>query len=145
MIFNERDQLEELELLTIFDMYQSSHDKADDSSPKVKEKKYHCAIMEIDNKKLLMIYDVAKQDTESTSLMSSINLFLKGVGSLKLQDMSVSEFLSEPLKDSVKILLSDEVKPMSADVFQLASLKKMCTNAELKKELWKTIKGSLNL
>ena len=59
--------------------------------------------------------------------------------------MSVSEFLSEPLKDSVKILLSDEVKPISADVFQLASLKKMCTNAELKKELWKTIKGSLNL
>ena len=145
MIFNERDQLEELELLTIFDMYQSSHDKTDDSSPKVKEKKYNCAIMEIDNKTLLMIYDVAKQDTESTSLMSSINLFLKGVGSLKLQDMSVSEFLSEPLKDSVKILLSDEVKPMSADVFQLASLKKMCTNAELKKELWKTIKGSLNL
>lgn len=38
MIFNERDQLEELELLTIFDMYQSSHDKADESSPKVKEK-----------------------------------------------------------------------------------------------------------
>lgn len=101
--------------------------------------------MEIDNKTLLMIYDVAKQDTESTSLMSSINLFLKGVGSFKLQDMSVSEFLSEPFNDSVKILLSDEVKPISADVFQLASLKKMCTNAELKKELWKTIKGSLNL
>ncbi|MDA9913746.1 hypothetical protein N9D56_02400 [Methylophilaceae bacterium] len=145
MIFNERDQLEELELLTIFDMYQSSHDKTDDTSPKVKEKKYHCATIEIDNKTLLMIYDFAKQDTESTSLMSSINLFLKGVGSLKLQDMSVSEFLSEPFKDSVKILLSDEVKPMSADVFQLASLKKMCTNSELKKELWKTIKGTLNL
>jgi hypothetical protein len=145
MIFNERDQLEELELLTIFDMYQSSHYKADESLLKVKEKKYHCAIMKIDNKTLLMIYDVAKQDTDSTSLMSSINLFLKGVGSFKLQDMSVSEFLSEPFNDSVKILLSDEVKPISADVFQLASLKKMCTNAELKKELWKTIKGSLNL
>ena len=145
MIFNERDQLEELELLTIFDMYQSSHDKADDSSPKVKEKKYHCAIMEIDNKKLLMIYDVAKQDTESTSLMRSINLFLKGIGSLKFQNMSVSGFLAEPFKDSVKILLSDEAKSLSPDVLQLASLKKMCTNAELKKELWKAIKGVLNL
>ena len=145
MIFNERDQLEELELLYIFEMYQSKFDTLDDSSPKVKEKNYHCAILEVDNKTLIMIYDDAKKDPESTYLMSSINLFLKGVGSLKLQDMSVSEFLSEPLKDSVKILLSDEVKPMSADVFQLASLKKMCTNAELKKELWKTIKGSLNL
>ena len=145
MIFNERDQLEELELLTIFDMYQSSHDKADDSSPKVKEKKYHCAIMEIDNKTLLMIYDVAKQDTESTSLMRSINLFLKGIGSLKFQNMSVSGFLAEPFMDSVKILLSDEAKPLSPDVLQLPSLKKMCTNAELKKELWKAIKGGLNL
>ena len=77
--------------------------------------------------------------------MRSINLVMKGVGSLKLQDMSVSEIWSEPIKDFVKILLSDEVKPMPADVFQLASLKKMCTNVELKKELWKTIKGSLNL
>ena len=145
MIFNERDQLEELELLTIFDMNQSSHDKADESSPKVKEKKYHCAIMEIDNKKLLMIYDVSKQDTESTSLMSSINLFLKGIGSFKLQNMSVSGFLAEPFKDSVKILLSDEAKSLSPDVLQLPSLKKMCTNAELKKELWKAIKGGLNL
>ena len=45
----------------------------------------------------------------------------------------------------MKEISSDEVKPISADVFQLASLKKMCTNAELKKELWKTIKGNLNL
>ena len=92
-----------------------------------------------------MIYDITDQDTESTFLMRSINLFLKGIGSLKFQSMSVSGFLAEPFKDSVKILLSDEVKPMSADVFQLASLKKMCTNAELKKELWKAIKGGLNL
>ena len=38
MIFNERDQLEELELLYIFEMYQSKFDTLDDSSPKVKEK-----------------------------------------------------------------------------------------------------------
>ena len=145
MIFNERDQLEELELLYIFEMYQSKFDTLDDSSPKVKEKKYHCAIMEIDNMTLLMIYDVAKQDTESTSLMRSINLFLKGIGSLKFQNMSVSGFLAEPFKDSVKILLSDEAKSLSPDVLQLPSLKKMCTNAELKKELWKAIKSSLNL
>ena len=40
MIFNERDQLEELELLYIFEMYQSKFDTLDDSSPKVKEKNY---------------------------------------------------------------------------------------------------------
>ena len=145
MVFNERDQLEELELLYIFEMYQSKFDTLDDSSPKVKEKNYHCAILEVDNKTLIMIYDDAKKDSESTYLMSSINLFLKGIGSLKLQNMSVSGFLSEPFKDSVKILLSDEVKSLSSDVLQLASLKKMCTNAELKKELWKAIKSSLNL
>lgn len=145
MIFNERDQLEELELLYIFEMYQSKFDTLDDSSPKVKEKNYHCAILEVDNKTLIMIYDDAKKDSESTYLMSSINLFLKRIGSLKLQNMSVSGFLSEPFKDSVKILLSDEVKSLSSDVLQLASLKKMCTNAELKKELWKAIKSSLNL
>jgi len=38
MIFNERDQLEELELLNVFEMYQSKFDTLDDSSPKVKEK-----------------------------------------------------------------------------------------------------------
>ena len=145
MIFNERDQLQELELLNIFEMYQSKIDKLDDPSPKVKEKNYHCAALEVDNKKLLIIYDVAEQDTESISLMRSINLFLKGIGSLKLKDMNVSGFLSEQFKDSVKILLSDEVKSLSSDVLQLASLKKMCTNAELKKELWKAIKAGLNL
>ena len=145
MIFNERDQLEELELLNVFEMYQSKFDTLDDSSPKVKEKNYHCAVLKVDNKTLLMIYDIPDQDTESTSLMRSINLFLKGIGSFKLQNMSVSGFLAEPFKDSVKILLSDEAKSLSPDVLQLASLKKMCTNAELKKELWKTIKGSLNL
>ena len=145
MIFNERDQLEELELLNVFEMYQSKFDKSVESSSKVKEKNYYCAILEVDNKILLIVYDVAKQDTETTSLMRSINLFLKGIGSLKIQDMSVSGFLSEPFKDSVKILLSDEAKSLSPDVLQLASLKKMCTNAELKKELWKAIKGGLNL
>ena len=79
---------------------------------------------EVDNKTLLIIYDVAKQDKETTSLMRSINLFLKGIGSLKLQDMNVSAFLSEPFKDSVKILLSDEAKTLPPDVLQLASLKK---------------------
>jgi hypothetical protein len=59
--------------------------------------------------------------------------------------MSVSEFLAEPFKDSVKILLSDEAKSLSPDVLQLPSLKKMWTNTELKKELWKAIKGGLNL
>ena len=145
MIFNERDQLEELELLNVFEMYQSKFDTLDDSSPKVKEKNYHCAVLKVDNKTLLMIYDIPKQDTESTSLMRSINLFLKGIGSLKLQNMSVSGFLAEPFEDSVKILLSDEAKSLSPDVLQLASLKKMCINAELKKELWKAIKGGLNL
>ena len=145
MIFNERDQLEELELLNVFEMYQSKFDTLDDSSPKVKEKNYHCAALKVDNKTLLMIYDIPKQDTESTSLMRSINLFLKGIGSLKFQNMSVSGFLAEPFKDSVKILLSDEAKSLSPDVLQLASLKKMCINAELKKELWKAIKGGLNL
>ena len=77
--------------------------------------------------------------------MRSINLFLKGIGPMKLHNISVQEFLSEPFKDSVKILLSDEVKSLSSDVLQLASLKKMCTDAELKKELWKAIRGSLNL
>ena len=126
-------------------MYQSKFVKLDDSSPKVKEKKYHCAALEVNNITLLMIYDIPQQDTESSSLMRSINLFLKGIGPLKLKDMSVSGFLSEPFKDSVKILLSDEVNSLSPDVLQLASLKKMCTDAELKKELWKAIKGSLNL
>ncbi len=92
-----------------------------------------------------MIYDIPEQDTESTSLMRSINLFLKGIGLLKLQNMSVSGILSEPFKDSVKILLSDEAKSLSPDVLQVPSLKKMCTKAELKKELWKAIKGGLNL
>ena len=145
MIFNERDQLEELELLNVFELYQSKFDTLDDSPPKVKEKNYHCAVLEVDNKTLLMIYDIPDQDTESISLMRSINLFLKRIGSLKLQNMSVSGFLAEPFKDSVKILLSDEAKFLSPDVLQLASLKKMCTNAELKKELWKAIKGGLNL
>ena len=145
MIFNERDQLEELELLTVFEMYQTKIDKVDKPLPKVKEKNYHCSILELNNKTLLIIYDVAKKDAESSSLMRSINLFLKGIGSLKLKDMNVSGFLSEQFKDSVKILLSDEVKSLSSDVLQLASLKKMCTNAELKKELWKAIKAGLNL
>lgn len=145
MIFNERDQLEELELLNVFEMYHSKFDTLDDSSPKVKEKNYHCAVLKVDNKTLLMIYDIPDQDTESTSLMRSINLFLKGIGSLKFQNMSVSGFLAEPFKDSVKILLSDEAKFLSPDVLQLPSLKKMFTNAELKKELWKAIKGGLNL
>lgn len=145
MIFNERDQLEELDLLNVFEIYQSKVDKIDDPSPKVKEKNYHCAILEVDSKTLLMIYDIPEQDSESRSLMSSINLFLKGIGAMKLQNMSVSGFLSEPFKDSVKILLSDEVNSLPSDVLQLASLKKMCTDAELKKELWKAIKGSLNL
>ena len=145
MIFNERDQLEELGLLNVFEMYQSKLDKINEPPPKVKEKNYHCAILEVDNKTLLIIYDVAKQDKETTSLMRSINLFLKGIGSLKLKDMNVSAFLSEPFKDSVKILLSDEAKTLPPDVLQLASLKKMCTDAELKKELWKAIKGGLNL
>ena len=145
MIFNERDQLEELGLLNVFEMYQSKLDKINEPPPKVKEKNYHCAIFEVDKKTLLIIYDIAKQDTETTSLMRSINLFLKGIGSLKLQDMNVSSFLSEPFKDSVKILLSDEVNSLPSDVLQLASLKKMCTDAELKKELWKAIKGGLNL
>ena len=145
MIFNERDQLQELELLNVFEMYQSKIVKRDDPSPKIKERKYHSAVLEVENKKLLIIYDVAEQDTESRSLMRSINLFLKGIGPMKLQDMSVKEFLSEPFKDSVKILLSDEVNSLSSDVLQLSSLKKMRTDAELKKELWKAIKGSLNL
>ena len=102
MIFNERDQLEELGLLNVFEMYQSKFDTLDDSSPKVKEKNYHCAILEVDNKTLLMIYDVANQDTESTSLMRSINLFLKGIGSLKLQNMSVSGFCQNRLRILLK-------------------------------------------
>ena len=124
MIFNERDQLEELELLNVFEMYHSKFDTLDDSSPKVKENNYHCAVLKVDNKTLLMIYDIPDQDTESTSLMRSINLFLKGIGLLKFQNMSVSGFLAEPFKDSVKILLSDEAKSLSPDVLQLASLKK---------------------
>ena len=145
MIFNERDQLQELELLNVFEMYQLKIIKRDYPSPKIKEKKYHSAALEVDNKKLLIIYNVAEQDTESRSLMRSINLFLQGIGSLKFQNMSVLGFLAEPFKDSVKILLSDEAKSLSPHVLQLPSLKKMCTNAELKKELWKAIKGGLNL
>jgi len=63
MIFNERDQLEELGLLNVFEMYQSKFDRLDDSSPKVKEKNYNCAVLEVDNKSLLMIYYIPDQDT----------------------------------------------------------------------------------
>jgi hypothetical protein len=141
MIFNENDQLNELNLLPIWDVRAPS--MLESKLPDCSDNFYIVTTLELNAKKMFFIYDLDHNDKQSQKLMRSINQFLKTLGVHKVRKDEALLNLSGH-NDAVKIILSDKSYD-DPSLIKLPSIRSMCENSELKKKLWNTIKENFKL
>ena len=141
MTFDEKDQLEELNLLPIWELRALSV-----SEPKVSncsDDLFIVTTLNANAKKIFFIFDVDHDDKQSQNLMSSINQFLKSLGIHEVKkDQVLLNLFEHP--DTIKIILTDKNYD-DPSLIKLPSVRSMCKNPELKKKLWNTIKENLKL
>jgi len=141
MTFNEKDQLEELNLLPIWELRAPSV-----SEPKVSnysDDLFFVTTLNVNAKKIYFIFDVDHDDKQSQNLMNSINQFLKLLG---IHEVNKDQVLLNIVQhtDGIKIILTEKGYD-DPSIIKLPSLRSMCKNPELKKKLWNTIKENLKL
>jgi len=140
MTFNEKDQLEELNLLPIWEFRAPFV-----SEPKVSnysEDLFFVTTLNVNAKNIYFIFDVDHDDKQSQNLMNSINQFLKSLGIHEVNKDQVLHLVQHT--NGIKIILSEKSYD-DPSLIKLPSLRSMCKNPELKKKLWNTIKENLKL
>ena len=103
MTFDEKDQLEELNLLPIWELRALSVSEPNVSN--CSDDLFIVTTLNVNAKKIFFIFDVDHDDKQSQNLMSSINQFLKSLGIHEVKKDQVLLNLVEHT-DAIKIILT---------------------------------------